>query len=90
MIPSKFVCSFYPPPTLFVGDEWQPMKFVTSFPTTHRVPSQGYIVWQRKILLKEVFRTLPGQEIGKLRKTLPKVRSVSRLTHLVPNMLSCV
>ena len=51
-------------------DATKPMKFVTCWATTHRVPSQGYIVWQTHIRLREQFRAA-GADIPALRKTMP-------------------
>ena len=40
---------------------------VRPFATFHRVPSQGYGVWQRRHRLRDEFRGRPGAELGKLR-----------------------
>jgi ribonuclease Z len=40
---------------------------VTVFPTTHTIPSYGYIVWDRRNKLKEEFHGLPGDKIRDLR-----------------------
>jgi len=40
---------------------------VTVFPTTHTIPSVGYIVWDRRHKLKEEFQGLPGHQIRDLR-----------------------
>jgi ribonuclease Z len=42
-------------------------RFVRPFPTFHRVPSQGYTVWERRRRLHPEFRGKPGDELGKLR-----------------------
>lgn len=44
-------------------------RFVRPFPTFHRVPSQGYTVWEERHRLREEFRGLPGERIGQLRKS---------------------
>lgn len=40
---------------------------VTSFPTTHTIPSVGYIVWDRRNKLKEEYQGLAGNQIRDLR-----------------------
>ena len=40
---------------------------VTTFATTHTIPSLGYIVWDRRNKLKEEFLNLPGDKIRDLR-----------------------
>jgi len=40
---------------------------VTVFPTTHTIPSCGYIVWDRRWKLKEEYFGLPGDKIRDLR-----------------------
>ena len=40
--------------------------FVRPFPTHHRVPSQGYLVYKQNKRLKSEYQGLPGPEIGKL------------------------
>jgi ribonuclease Z len=42
--------------------------FFRVFPTQHRVPSQGYLVYARKKRLKEEFRQLDSWQLGDLRK----------------------
>ena len=41
---------------------------MTTFATTHTVPSLGYIVWERRQKLKEEFAGLPGDKIRDLRQ----------------------
>lgn len=43
-------------------------RFVRAFETFHRVPSQGYTVWERRHRLLDEFRHLVGPQIGELRK----------------------
>jgi len=43
-------------------------RVVRPFETFHRVPSQGYTVWEERHRLRAEFRGLPGEEIGRLRK----------------------
>jgi ribonuclease Z len=38
-----------------------------AFQTYHRVPSQGYTVWETRSRLKPEFRGLPGPRLGELR-----------------------
>lgn len=40
---------------------------VTTFPTTHTIPSVGYIVWDRRNKLKEEYQGLAGNQIRDLR-----------------------
>lgn len=40
---------------------------VTAFPTTHTIPSLGFIVWDRRNKLKDEFVGLPGDKIRDLR-----------------------
>jgi ribonuclease Z len=42
-------------------------RFIRPFPTLHRVPSQGYTVWERRHRLRPEFRGTRGDELGKLR-----------------------
>lgn len=49
----------------------RPLKapyFFRPFPTLHRVPSQGYTIFERKKRLKHEFRDLDPYELGNLRK----------------------
>jgi ribonuclease Z len=43
-------------------------RWVRPFETFHRVPSQGYTVWERRHRLREEFRNLDGPRLGALRK----------------------
>ncbi len=43
-------------------------RVVRPFTTFHRVPSQGYTVWEERHRLRDEFRGLPGERIGALRK----------------------
>jgi len=40
---------------------------VTAFPTTHTIPSLGYVVWERRFKLKEEYHGLAGEKIRDLR-----------------------
>lgn len=40
---------------------------VTAFPTTHTIPSLGFLVWERRRKLREEFIGLPGEKIRDLR-----------------------
>jgi ribonuclease Z len=53
------------------GEEFQIAKnrWVRPFETYHRVPSQGYTVWERRHRLRSEFHGLPGARLGELRKT---------------------
>ena len=56
---------------LSVGEEFQIAKqrWVRPFETYHRVPSQGYTVWERRHRLRSEFHGLPGARLGELRKS---------------------
>jgi ribonuclease Z len=43
-------------------------RFVRAFETFHRVPSQGYTVWEKRHRLRDEFRELPGARLGELRR----------------------
>jgi ribonuclease Z len=40
---------------------------VTAFPTSHTIPSLGYVVWERRNKLKEEYHGLAGEQIRDLR-----------------------
>src|SRR5436190_2459204 len=40
---------------------------ITAFATTHTIPSLGYLVWERRMKLKEEYHGLPGDKIRDLR-----------------------
>jgi ribonuclease Z len=40
---------------------------ITTFPTTHTIPSVGYVVWDRRFKLKEEYIGLPNDKIRDLR-----------------------
>lgn len=42
-------------------------RFIRPFTTFHRVPSQGYIVWERRPRLPAALRGTPGPELARLR-----------------------
>ena len=43
-------------------------RWVRPFETFHRVPSQGYTVWERRHHLRQEFRHLDGPRLGELRR----------------------
>jgi ribonuclease Z len=51
------------------GDEIELSRdhVITVFPTTHTIPSVGYVVWDRRFKLKEEYHGLPGDRIRDLR-----------------------
>jgi ribonuclease Z len=50
---------------------------VTAFATSHTIPSLGYIVWDRRLKLKEEYLGLPGERIRDLRQSgVPVTREV--------------
>ena len=53
------------------GEEFQIAKqrWVRPFQTYHRVPSQGYTVWERRHRLRREFHGLPGVRLAELRKS---------------------
>ena len=52
------------------GEEFRLSKqrWVRPFQTYHRVPSQGYTVWERRHRLRDEFRGLPGARLAELRQ----------------------
>lgn len=58
-------------------------RVVRAFETYHRVPSQGYTVWETRGRLRDEFRGLPGARLGELRRqgvTLDDPYEVARLS----------
>ena len=53
------------------GEEFQigKQRWVRPFETYHRVPSQGYTVWERRHHLRSEFHDLPGARLAELRKS---------------------
>ena len=51
------------------GDEIELSRelLVTAFPTVHTIPSLGFVVWDRRLKLKEEYIGLPGDKIRDLR-----------------------
>jgi ribonuclease Z len=50
---------------------------VTTFATTHTIPSLGFVVWDRRMKLKEEYHGLPGERIRDLRLSgVPVTREV--------------
>ncbi len=51
------------------GDEIELSRelVITAFPTTHTIPSLGYVVWDRRLKLKDEYVGLPGDRIRDLR-----------------------
>jgi ribonuclease Z len=43
-------------------------RVVRPFPTFHRVPSQGYTVWERRTRLRDELRHLDGRALGQMRR----------------------
>ncbi|HKO53942.1 MAG TPA: MBL fold metallo-hydrolase [Polyangiaceae bacterium] len=67
------------------GEEFRITKqrWVRPFETYHRVPSQGYTVWERRHRLRSEFQGLPGSRIGELRRSgvnIEEVRDVALLS----------
>jgi ribonuclease Z len=58
-------------------------RVVRAFETYHRVPSQGYTVWETRSRLRADLRGLPGERLGELRRqgvALDEVHRVARLS----------
>ncbi len=53
------------------GDEFEVSRdhVVTTFATTHTIPSLGFIVWDRRNKLKDEYHGLPGDQIRDLRQS---------------------
>src|SRR5947207_3984606 len=53
------------------GDEIELSRenVVTVFATTHTIPSVGYVVWDRRLKLKDEYHGLPGEKIRDLRQS---------------------
>ena len=53
------------------GDEIELSRenVVTAFATTHTIPSLGYVVWDRRLKLKDEYLGLPGNEIRDLKQS---------------------
>jgi ribonuclease Z len=50
---------------------------LTAFATTHTVPSLGFLVWERRLKLKDEYQGLPGERIRDLRLSgVPVTREV--------------
>jgi ribonuclease Z len=61
------------------GDEVELSRenVVTTFPTTHTIPSLGYVVWDRRHKLKDEYLGMPGDQIRDLRLSgVPVTREV--------------
>ncbi|HEY3255600.1 MAG TPA: MBL fold metallo-hydrolase [Polyangiaceae bacterium] len=70
---------------LSAGEEFQIAKqrWVRPFETYHRVPSQGYTVWERRHRLRSEFQGLPGARLAELRKSgvsIDEARDVALLS----------
>jgi ribonuclease Z len=58
-------------------------RVVRAFETFHRVPSQGYTVWETRSRLRPELRDVPGPQLGELRRqgvVIDEVREVPRLS----------
>jgi len=58
-------------------------RWVRPFQTYHRVPSQGYTVWERRHRLRAEFHGLPGARLAELRKAgvnIEEAREVALLS----------
>jgi ribonuclease Z len=44
-------------------------RLITAVPTSHPVPSLGYVVWERRQKLREEYQGLPGERIRELRES---------------------
>ena len=48
--------------------ELQGKFFFQAVPSVHRVPSNGYVIQEKTVKLKDEFKSLPGPEIARLKK----------------------
>jgi ribonuclease Z len=58
-------------------------RVVRAFETFHRVPSQGYTVWETRSRLRPELRDVPGARLGELRRqgvAIDEVHEVARLS----------
>jgi ribonuclease Z len=58
-------------------------RVVRAFETFHRVPSQGYTVWETRHRLRPEFRDVPGARLGELRRegvAIDEPHEVARLS----------
>jgi ribonuclease Z len=62
----RMVCAMH---GVKAGDEIELSRdhVVTPFPTTHTIPSLGYMVWERRFKLKDEYHGLAGEQIRDLR-----------------------
>ena len=62
------------------GEEHRLRKdaFVTSVATDHRIPSQGYVLWEQRDKLKPEYQGLPGPEIAAQRRAGAEVTDTRR------------
>ena len=54
-------------------------RWVRPFQTFHRVPSQGYTVWERRHRLRSEFKGRPGNELAELRKSGVSIEEVQEV-----------
>ncbi len=47
--------------------------YFKAIPSYHRIPSYGYVIFEKKKKLKEEYKNLPGHQIAELRKTNPDI-----------------
>ncbi|WP_437225767.1 MBL fold metallo-hydrolase [Planctomicrobium sp. SH661] len=64
----RMLCELIP---ASAGEEFEISRehVVTTFQTTHTVPSLGYVVWERRKKLKPEYQTLSGDQIRDLRRS---------------------
>ncbi len=60
----------------------QGQYYFQAFPSFHRVPSNGYTIFEKTLKLKEEFKTLPGPEIARLKKVREDLFYESYLPHI--------
>lgn len=77
----RLPCSLRP---VVPGDEIELSRelVVTAVKTDHRVPSLGYIVWDRRKKLKPEYRDLSGEEIRDIRLSGKEVSQETRIPRL--------
>ncbi len=66
---------------VLAGDEIELSRenVVTVFDTVHTIPSRGFIVWDRRLKLKEEYVGLPGEKIKELRLSGVPVTAEKRI-----------
>ncbi|POM80236.1 Nuclear ribonuclease Z [Phytophthora palmivora] len=59
-----------------------PKYMIRAVPTKHRVPSLGYILYEKKNRLKPEYRQLPGQELAALKRAGQEITSAELIPEI--------